>query len=60
MSLLIPLVSLLSDLYDQYVSLKYLITSGIFYAVSTLGPAVGYVVAGLCLTVFTDISLPEG
>eukprot|EP00057_Strongylocentrotus_purpuratus_P030692 XP_782456.3 PREDICTED: solute carrier organic anion transporter family member 4C1 [Strongylocentrotus purpuratus] len=57
----IPVYTLGVAILDESVTLKNNgIYIGIFYAVSTLGPAVGYLVAGLCLTVFTDISLPEG
>ncbi|XP_054749768.2 solute carrier organic anion transporter family member 4C1-like isoform X1 [Lytechinus pictus] len=57
----IPIYTLGIAILDESVTLRNNgVFLGVFYAVSTLGPAVGYVVAGLCLTIFTDIHLPEG
>ncbi|XP_071481951.1 solute carrier organic anion transporter family member 4A1-like [Diadema antillarum] len=57
----LPVYTLGIAVLDESVPIKQSgVYLGIYYALSTVGPALGYVVAGVSLTIFTDLNLPDG
>ncbi|XP_030842729.1 solute carrier organic anion transporter family member 4A1 [Strongylocentrotus purpuratus] len=57
----LPMYTLgLTALDESVTSSNNGIYIGIFYAVATLGPGCGFLVAGVCLSYFTELRIPEG